>query len=103
MAILAGSGTFLAFTVAALAGLVCPILTQFLDLAGTMFMTLLAILQHYLMFLVGKGHLAHGCRQLNNISGEDRPSESGNGEDGNNGGKPTGDFHDFLLLIVLSV
>ena len=97
MAILAGSGTFLAFTVAALAGLMRPIFTQFFDLAGIFFVAFFAILQHFLMLFVWKDHLTHGCRQLNNIGGEDRPSKSRDGEHRNNGGKPTGNFHDLLL------
>jgi hypothetical protein len=76
VAIAAGGWSFFHFSVATLAGLVCPIFAQFGYLAGSLCMTLAAVLQHLLMLLVREGHIALGSGQVDYIGGNSGSGKS---------------------------
>jgi hypothetical protein len=50
---------FFHFGMATFTGFVSPVLAEIRDLAGAFFMTLLAVLEHLLVFLVREGNFAH--------------------------------------------
>lgn len=79
MTVLAADRPLLHFSVASFTGLVRPIFTEFLDLAGSFFMALFAILQHLLMLLMGESYFSWGRGQLYHISGKDSSCRKNDG------------------------
>ena len=59
VAILAAYWTLLHFGMATFTGLVCPVFAKIGDFAGTFFMALLAVFEHFLVFLMRESYLAH--------------------------------------------
>ena len=75
MTVLTGGRSLLQFSVASFAGLVRPLFTELLYLAGSFFVALFAILQHLLMFFMGEANLPIRGRQLYNVGGKDSSCE----------------------------
>jgi hypothetical protein len=80
-------GAFFHFGMAPPTGLVGPILAKTLDLAGALFVALLAALQHFLVHLVREGYLTHGGLELEHFRAcsKSGSGESNKGKHGNSG------------------